>query len=329
MAQQFVALCRDGDLEGVRAALQGGADVNTKFADILYGAMNGLTWALINKHTEVASLLLAHEDIKADALERAKAVEFVYYCTRNELENVKSALQSGTDVNSRDEEFRNGWTGLIAALHNGFNTELSSFLLRQDGIDVNFVGGHFDHWGGSVGHGITALYAAVHNMCLGHQSAECLAMLLARPDLTTINQKTSDGPWTGHAVTPLWLAVHHQNVKAVQLLLSDNRTDPNIKNDGDYDYYDADYDEYTYLSSCTPLSVAVNTDCVEIVELLLSDGRTDPNMKDDGQRAEGNSPLMLAVKKNRVACVKLLLADPRVDLMTKDNYRWTPKEMAR
>ena len=147
MAQQFVALCRDGDLEGVRAALQGGADVNTKFADILYEAMNGLTWALINKHTEVASLLLAHEDIKADALERAKAVEFVYYCTRNELENVKSALQSGTDVNSRDEEFRNGWTGLIAALHNGFNTELSSFLLRQDGIDVNFVGGHFDHWG--------------------------------------------------------------------------------------------------------------------------------------------------------------------------------------
>ena len=42
--------------------------------------------------------------------------------------------------------------------------------------------------------------------------------------------------WTGHAVTPLWLAVHHQNVKAVQLLLSDNRTDPDIKNDGDYDY---------------------------------------------------------------------------------------------
>ena len=73
----------------------------------------------------------------------------------------------------------------------------------------------------------------------------------------------------------------------------------------------------------------VDTDCVEIVELLLSDGRTDPNMKDDGQRAEGNSPLMLAVKKNRVACVKLLLADPCVDLMTKDNYRWTPKEMAR
>ena len=131
MAQQFVALCRDGDLEGVRAALQGGADVNIRVANLQYGAMNGLTWALINKHTAVASLLLAHEGIEANALERAKAVQFVYYCCRNELENVKSALQSGTDVNSKDDEFRNGWTGLIAALHNGFNTELSSFLLRQ------------------------------------------------------------------------------------------------------------------------------------------------------------------------------------------------------
>ena len=154
-------------------------------------------------------------------------------------------------------------------------------------------------------------------------------MLLARPDLTTINQKTSDGPWTGHAVTPLWLAVHHQNVKAVQLLLSDNRTDPNIKNDGDYDYYDEYYDEYKYLSSCTPLLKAVDSNCAEIVELLLRNSRTDPNIKDDGQRAEGNSPLMLAVKKNRVDCVKLLLADPRVDLFTKDNYRWTRREMAR
>merc|ERR1712130_908339 len=159
-----------------------------------------------------------------------------------------------------------------------------------------------------------------------NRSGEFLAMLLARPDLTpsTVNQKASHSSSMVQQVTPLWLAVLRGNVKAVQLLLSDSRTDPNIKNDESYVINF--FDEEEYLSSCTPLSFAVYVNNVEIVKLLLSNSRTDPNIKDDGgnlrggeRKAEGNSSLMLAVKKNHVDCVKLLLDDPRVDLKTRDN----------
>ena len=42
MAQQFVALCRDGDLEGVRASLQGGVDVNSREQQGETGLMEAL-----------------------------------------------------------------------------------------------------------------------------------------------------------------------------------------------------------------------------------------------------------------------------------------------
>ena len=109
--------------------------------------------------------------------------------------------------------------------------------------------------------------------------------------------------------TPLHTAVRHNAVRCVQLLLSDERTDPNIK----------------YDNSESPLMFAVMFKRVACVELLLSDERTDLNIKD----CDGNSPLMLAVKRNLVACVELLLADPRVDLMTRDNYERDEEEVTR
>ena len=136
------------------------------------------------------------------------------------------------------------------------------------------------------------------------QSPECLAkMLLART--TSVNQRDSDG------ATPLYAAVFFNAVRCVQLLISDERTDPNIKNDDD--------------GGDSPLMCAVTQNYVACVELLLSDKRTDPNIKD----GEGDSPLMSAVKDNHVGIVELLLADPRVDLMTRDNYERSEEEVAR
>ena len=118
-------------------------------------------------------------------------------------------MAEGVDVNSQDSS--NGQTGLMRALMLE-RTTVGILLLGQEGFDVNIL---------ACG-GETALHeAARHN-----KTSECLAMLLARPDLTTsVNQKD----WAGQ--TPLLLAVSFNAVRCVQLLISDKRTDPNIKDD--------------------------------------------------------------------------------------------------
>ena len=58
-AEQFVDLCSRGDLEGVRAALQRGFDVNSKWS-----RQTGLMKALQKKHIAVISLLLEQEGIE-------------------------------------------------------------------------------------------------------------------------------------------------------------------------------------------------------------------------------------------------------------------------
>ena len=112
------------------------------------------------------------------------AEEFLDMCYKGDLEGVQAALQSGVDVNSQDRS--NGQTGLMRALMLE-RTAVGILLLGQEGIDVNIL----------ARGGETALHeAARHN-----KTSECLAMLLARPDLTTsVNQKD----WAGQ--TPLLLA---------------------------------------------------------------------------------------------------------------------------
>ena len=52
-------LCKGGDLEGVKAALQNGADVNSKDE---YG-WTGLMWEVSEKHNSVVELLLKTSNI--------------------------------------------------------------------------------------------------------------------------------------------------------------------------------------------------------------------------------------------------------------------------
>ena len=72
------------------------------------------------------------------------AAEFVKLCKHRTLEEVQAALQSGVDVNSRNED---GQTGLMMSLE-GMHTEVASLLLEQEGIDINIS----DYWGNSPLH---------------------------------------------------------------------------------------------------------------------------------------------------------------------------------
>ena len=175
---------------------------------------------------------------------------------------MQAALQSGVDVNSRDPDGE--MTALMYAVRR--RRSVVSLLLEQEDIDVNI----------ETLRGETALHFAARD----DRNSECLAMLLARPDLTIVNQRDKFG------YTPLFVAVSARPriwpkggrgegaVRCVQLLLNDERTDPNIKS----------YEQYT----------------------------------EKDEVCEGDSPLMYAVKWNYVDCVKLLLADPRVDLSERE-----------
>ena len=170
--------------------------------------------------------------------------EFVELCSDGDLEGVWDALLSGVDVNSKG---RFGYTGLMWALLNS-HTAVASFLLEQEGLDIDIV---------SDCHDMTALWLAAVN----DQNSECLALILAKS--SSVNQAAESGR------TALW-AVDHNAVRCVQVLLSDERTDPNIKDDaGD-----------------TPLMIAVKWNDVACVELLLADPRVDLMTRDNYQRSE-------------------------------------------
>ena len=98
MADRFVKLCSDGDLEGVQAALQNGSDVNCKD----WSCMNGLASAWLNKQATLANLLMAQEGIEAKTVDCAKAEVCVNLCSEGDLEGVQAALRSGTDVNGQE-----------------------------------------------------------------------------------------------------------------------------------------------------------------------------------------------------------------------------------
>ena len=169
------------------------------------------------------------------------ALPFHELCKVGDLEGVLASLQSGADVNSKTQ---NGRTGLLRALE-GRHTSVVSLLLEQEDIDVNVV----DRGGR------TALHWAARDQ----ENSGSLAIILARQDLTTVNQRDRGG------ATPLWVAVANNVVRCVQLLIGDNRTDPNIKDD---------------LRGNSPLMHAVKRNFVDCVELLLPDPRVDLMTRD-------------------------------------------------
>ena len=108
---------------------------------------------------------------------------------------------------------------------------------------------------------------AKHEAASHDENSECLALLLARPDLSTVN------PRDEHKETPLSSAVKINALRCVQLLISDNRTDPNIKDN----------------RGNSPLMFAVkrNFRFEDCAKLLLADPRVDLMTRDNYKRSRG------------------------------------------
>ena len=165
------------------------------------------------------------------------------------LKALKASLQSGVNLNFRDQW---GVTALIFSLKSPKNVSAARLFLEQEDIDVDI----FD----------SCHETALHWAARDDQTSECLAIILART--------TQANPRDDYGCTALEVAVSSNAVRCVQVLLSDNRTDPNIKsnlNGGGGD---------------SPLMLAVRNNNVDCVKLLLADPRVDLMIRDEYKKSE-------------------------------------------
>jgi len=169
----LIKSCKDGNLKGVKAALQSGNDVNSKDE---YGC-TGLMYALGSNNNSVVAFLLNTPNI---------------------------------DVNLKNEV---GLCALNCALL-GRNDEGLKMLLNVPNIDVNTVGNN----------GWSAVHWAVNSNSF---AATGLKLLLSHPNLTalTLNQKDKR-----FGATPVMWAVTRNTLKDLEVLVADPRVDLDTTN---------------------------------------------------------------------------------------------------
>ena len=218
-------------------------------------------------------------------------------CWNGDIEGVQTAIENGADIiNGEHWPLFYDYTGLMAALENNQNNVVQ-LLLNHPQIDVDARGDHHVNK-------VDPDQNCVLHYAVEKDNHEGMAVLLARQDLTTINQKNEDGE------TPIMKAVYQKAVTCFKLLLNHLQIDVNIVNP----------------NGLCVLHYAVDRDNHEgIAALLARQDLTTINKRD----AYGETPIMQAIKQHRVNCFNLLLAHPEVDLDTRDNYRRSPEEIRR
>lgn len=133
-------------------------------------------------------------------------------------------------------------------------------------------------------------------------NVQLVSELLAKGDID-VNAMDGDG-WS-----PLYTACIHGLVDMVELLLRDERVNPNLENA---------HRKYTAMHS------VCHNGHSDLVRLLLQDRRLDPNTPTDREIR----PLHLAVYRGKMASLYLLLRDRRVDLNARDEAGCTPLHAA-
>lgn len=220
--KEYIELCRNGDLEGVKASLLAGVDVNTIEPPGGY-MRTGLVLALINSHNDVVQHLLNTENLNVHLKDGYRMTALHAAVQGNNHEGLAMLLDfqdmDELDVNARDKYRR---TPLWRAIEN-CSEHCIKMLLRDERVDPNIEGTQGPE------------YAGEHRP------------LSMQDDL----------------LTPLLYAVKRGLTARplLRLLLSNPRTDPNIKDHSNW--------------SKTALMYAVKENKEDIVQILLADPRVD------------------------------------------------------
>jgi ankyrin repeat protein len=124
----LIAAASRGDMEVVKALLQGGADINAN----VRGGYTAPLLALINKHDEVADVLVAQPSLAVNARGSDGVTLLMTYIWRRREDVVERLLQRGADVSLQEHD---GDTALHAAASTG-NLNILRMLLAK-GADPN------------------------------------------------------------------------------------------------------------------------------------------------------------------------------------------------
>ena len=128
----FWRLCRDGDIEGVQAEIDNGANVNEEDDS----GWTGLMWALGKRHNNVVQLLLNHPQIDVNKVDSGGQCALHYAGFRDNHEGMAALLarQDLTTINQRDKN--NGWTPIMRAVYrNAVNC--FKLLLAHPDVDLD------------------------------------------------------------------------------------------------------------------------------------------------------------------------------------------------
>ena len=192
----------------MQVAVDNGADVNEECD---WGS-TGLMIALHQGHNKwVTRASVCLFNTKIQTFSDFQRMRFVRLCGYGDIERVQARIDNGaTRADVNEEHCDWGETGLMLAFKNSIyapknsQNDLVQLLLNHSQIDVNKVDRR----------GACALHYAVEG-----DNHEGMAALLARQDLTTINQRSDYGR------TPIMQAVAYNAVNCFNLLLTDPRVD--------------------------------------------------------------------------------------------------------
>ncbi len=129
----LVQACQDNNLEGVRQALQAGADVNTADAD----GRTALMWACFDGREAIALLLLEHK-ARINEQDAAGRTALMYASTGAFRDTVRLLLVHGAEIDLRDKV--EGFTALMFAAAEGqleVVKELLSHNANRTLVDVD------------------------------------------------------------------------------------------------------------------------------------------------------------------------------------------------
>ena len=127
-------LCAAGDLEGVRAAIARGEDVNGGDDQ----NVTGLMWAVCRGHYFVVEVLLQQPSLDMNSINGHGTTAVFYACLNNKVIGLRMLLGDPrlTSVNTRDPE---GRTALMIAVLND-RVGCVRELVRVEGLDLETRG---------------------------------------------------------------------------------------------------------------------------------------------------------------------------------------------
>jgi ankyrin repeat protein len=208
--EDFLALCKEGTPEEIKAAIENGANVNAKDKDG-YTALMAAARHL--KGAEVVSMLLDRgADVNAKDEDDVTALIYAVIDTLLDTEVISMLIERGADVNATYTDGRTVLMFVAPSYHVRHSEKVASMLIER-GVDVNAVNND----------GETALMMAVQR---GRYSEKVISMLLERG--ADVNAKTKYGGYT-----VLMYAVSSFSTETVPLLIEHGADVNAVNNNGE------------------------------------------------------------------------------------------------